>query len=377
MAKGAYFGVNSLAKKIKKMYIGVGGVAHKVKKAYIGIAGKARVWFSGGEPAYYGEIAQLSTGRNILAAVAVGDYALFGGGVDSNGNASNVVDAYSKSLVRTTATALSETSSALAGASCGEFGIFAGGGAYANRYSSTVNAYNSSLIRTNPTSLSTTRRGLCGEKAGNYAVFMGGYASSDRTTVDAYSPSLTRTTAAALSVGRRRAGSATFGDYAIIAGGYHEGSDKSNVDAYNSSLTHITSYLGSAREELAGGGTNNHAIFCGGGQNGVTSFNWMTVEAFDNSLTRTKLQDLNDEMVEGNGINFDGVAVFGFSKSYYNIVPREVYVFDESLTRKSNLYINTPRCDVASAVIGGYALFGGGFDEIKDKTSSIVDAFTM
>jgi len=47
MAKGAYIGVSSVAKKVKKMYIGVGGVARKVKKAYIGVGGKARLWWSG------------------------------------------------------------------------------------------------------------------------------------------------------------------------------------------------------------------------------------------------------------------------------------------------------------------------------------------
>ena len=37
MAKGAYIGVNNVARKIKKGYIGVNGVARKIKKAYIGI----------------------------------------------------------------------------------------------------------------------------------------------------------------------------------------------------------------------------------------------------------------------------------------------------------------------------------------------------
>ncbi|MBP5595400.1 MAG: hypothetical protein J6Y02_08455 [Pseudobutyrivibrio sp.] len=47
MAKGAYIGVSSVARKAKKMYIGVGGVARKVKKAYIGVSGVAKLWWSG------------------------------------------------------------------------------------------------------------------------------------------------------------------------------------------------------------------------------------------------------------------------------------------------------------------------------------------
>ena len=45
MANGAYVGVNSVAKKVKKCYIGVDGVARKVKKAYIGVNGVARLFW--------------------------------------------------------------------------------------------------------------------------------------------------------------------------------------------------------------------------------------------------------------------------------------------------------------------------------------------
>ena len=55
MAKSAYIGVSSKAKKVKKIYVGVGGKAKKVKKAYIGDAnGKAKLFFSSGGIFYYG-----------------------------------------------------------------------------------------------------------------------------------------------------------------------------------------------------------------------------------------------------------------------------------------------------------------------------------
>lgn len=48
MAKGAYVGVDGVARKIKTGYIGVDGVARKIKKAYVGVDGVARlVWESG------------------------------------------------------------------------------------------------------------------------------------------------------------------------------------------------------------------------------------------------------------------------------------------------------------------------------------------
>ena len=52
MPKGAYFGVGSKARKIRRIYVGIGGKARKVKKGYIGIGGKARKFF-GGEVKYY------------------------------------------------------------------------------------------------------------------------------------------------------------------------------------------------------------------------------------------------------------------------------------------------------------------------------------
>ena len=48
MAKSAYIGVSSKAKKVKKIYIGVGGVAKKVKKAYIGVNGVAKLFYAAG-----------------------------------------------------------------------------------------------------------------------------------------------------------------------------------------------------------------------------------------------------------------------------------------------------------------------------------------
>lgn len=46
MAKGAYIGVDGVARKIKKIYVGVDGIAREVKKAYVGIANRARQWLS-------------------------------------------------------------------------------------------------------------------------------------------------------------------------------------------------------------------------------------------------------------------------------------------------------------------------------------------
>lgn len=48
MAKGIYFGVGNVAKKIKGLYIGIGGAARTVVKGYIGINGVAQQFYSSG-----------------------------------------------------------------------------------------------------------------------------------------------------------------------------------------------------------------------------------------------------------------------------------------------------------------------------------------
>ena len=65
MAKGLFVGIGGKARKVKKIYVGIAGKARKVKKAYIGIAGKARLFWSGGQLAYYGRAAGLSVARDL------------------------------------------------------------------------------------------------------------------------------------------------------------------------------------------------------------------------------------------------------------------------------------------------------------------------
>lgn len=99
MAKKLYVEVGGKTRKAKKGYVSVNGKARKIKKAYVGVDGKARAFWSGGELRYYGRATALSEARNELTATATGGYALFAGG--NNGNYSNVVDAYNRSLTRT------------------------------------------------------------------------------------------------------------------------------------------------------------------------------------------------------------------------------------------------------------------------------------
>jgi hypothetical protein len=76
----------------------------------------------------------------------------------------------------------------LAGTSTGFVGNYAlfGGGNNGNGNSNTVDAYNTSLVRSTPTVLSEARYRLAATSIGDYAIFGGGYNSSALRTVDAY-----------------------------------------------------------------------------------------------------------------------------------------------------------------------------------------------
>lgn len=68
MAKGAYIGVDSVAKKIKNGYIGIEGLARKIKKAYIGVNGVARLCWASADPVFAN-----NTWAEIIAACQSGD----------------------------------------------------------------------------------------------------------------------------------------------------------------------------------------------------------------------------------------------------------------------------------------------------------------
>ena len=134
----------------------------------------------------------LSDGRSSLAATTIGEYALFGGGYGTNpmplSGEKDIVDAYNKSLVHSTPTVLSVAKSRLAAVTLGEYALFGGGIDIDNHYSGTVDVYDKSLTRSITTNLSEPRSLLAATSLGNYALFGGGNISNseESTTVDVY-----------------------------------------------------------------------------------------------------------------------------------------------------------------------------------------------
>lgn len=338
----------NVARKVKQIYVGVENKARRVKKAYIGIGGVARPFWGESKLVYYGTTSNSLSMTYYGTATSVGDYALFGGG-----NNSTKVEAFNKTLTKTTPTALNGYRNWLASTSVGDYALFGGG--TASSVSSTVDAYNKSLTRTNPTALSVARQMLMATSVGNYALFAGGGKSSTYyNTVDAYDSSLTRTTPAVLSVARQSStkNATSIGNYALFGGGV-AGSDTSTVDAYNSSLTRTTpTALSNGNTWTVASTTGTHALFTGG----YTSTYISTVDAYDKSLTKTSAPALSVGRTKFASANVDEFAIFGGGENGMKVVD----AYNASLTRTNPTGLSRDRSFHCGTHVGNYALFGGG-----------------
>ena len=331
MAKGAYIGIDGVAKKIKGGYIGVDDKARKIKKAYIGIGGVARPCWGGGTPAYYGQIDGLRHQTDMLSAASVGDYALFAGGHSS----------YWYTMV------------------CPE-----------------VTAYNSSLVQSYPTDAYMAVY-MGAASIGDYAVFHGGvsyYEGEDYISIEnyvaAYNSSLTQTFRST-SISRYGAASGTIGNYALFAGGYYPYGDSESISnklyTCDGSLTftELTTTLTNSRAFMRSFKAGNYLLFTGGFNNSSGS---KICEAFDTSLT--KYGGTLNLSNTANGNNMAGsVGQYGIviTPACYSGSVSAIDIFDSSLTKITGTMSATSNYSfVASMTLKDYAFF------IPDKSPRAV-----
>ena len=320
----------------------------------------------------YPNITSSGSSRWFLAATTVGDYALFAGGWNSNTvtRVYSTVDAYDKSLTRSTPVALSQARANLAATTVGDYALFAGGDNPAQlnnkTYYSTVDAYDKSLTRSTPTALSRARANLTATTVGDYALFGGGVdSSSSLSPVDAYDTSLTQSTPTALSVARYNLAATTTGNYAFFAGGFGSSEARSTVDAYNSSLTRSTpKVLSVARYHIAATTVGDYALF-GGGYIGTAHTSYSTVDAYDTSLTASVTYNLSQPKyyagattVNDRAFFLGGLYVSYNANNYVQVnTTRTLDVYTPSL--EVSRWMIATRLDYPVGVaIGDYALFG-------------------
>ena len=369
-AVGAVY-ASGVARKIKRDYIGIDDVARRVKKAYIGIGGVARPWQVSDEVVYYGSIAGLSEGRTGLVGAMIDNYALFAGGYggpDEDGNYIyyKTVDAYDASLTRRTAGNLSYRVTTPAATTLGGRALIGGGvcfwwdGDVFNNYY--VDAYDKSLTRSSAPNLGTGRGGLSATTVGNYALFAGGteyteYEDEDddyRSDVDAYNSSLTKVAVSNLSDEVHSPAATTVGNYALIGGGQLFYGGRTPMDAYDASLTKTSlARLPEYAYVYVAATVGDYAVFFGNNK----------IFAYDKSLTLTEVSNGAFGGYPVAATSLQSFALFGGG------TPFRIVSVDKSLTVSLVKRFDESRGSPGAATVGDFALFAGGY-----KYESIYDA---
>lgn len=169
-----------------------------------------------------------------------------------------------------------------------------------------------------------------------YALFTGG---STNSNLDIYDTSLTHTS----KYGGRRywnMGATTNGTYAIFAGGNYDDTGYDDLSDYatcvNESLTTSSKKLLSvARSHMGAGRVGNYAVFAGGHD---SSGYVKTVDAVDQSLTKTTATDLDSKSYKGRAANAGQSLLI--ARNYTGGTNNYAEVYNSSLTKGSNLNLN-------------------------------------
>ena len=285
----------------------------------------------------------ISVARNRLAAAAIQNKVIFGGGYGTA--ITNVVDMYDISTDTWTSTTtnpnlkLSVARYNLAAAAAGNKILFAGGdtgnsSAVVDMYDVSTNTWTSTS--TNPNlKLSFARPNLAAAATGNKILFAGGDYLGGVDVVDMYDVSTDTWTSKStnsnfkLSVGRYNLAAAAAGNKIFFAGGLTNSTTYSSVvDIYDiSSESWSTTTLSVARSNLAAAAAGNKIFFAGG---------------LINSTTRSSVVD----------------------------------IYDISSESWSTATLSLPRSRLAGAAVGNKILFAGG-EYAANSATNIVDIYDI
>ena len=417
-SKGAYIGVDGVARKIKKGYIGIDAEMYaptlgtSITIPFPALAGKyygtnytidqesgafiinqdtlvssvadlIGKWWSISGTTVGSDSAETTTSISIATAVSYGglnvQVEMYDISLQMVGIARKIRKAYigiggvarpcwagGELVYYGTATALSVAREDLAATTVGNYALFAGGwtSGSSSGIQKVVDAYDTSLTRTTPTDLSEKKGSHAATTVGNYALFAGGYnGSSYSSLVNAYDTSLTRSTPSSMSIGKFYLAAATVGNYALFGGGMDiNGTISSVVNAYDTSLTRSKpTSMQMGRWHLAATTVGNYALFGGGEYDNEKSGR---VDAYDTSLTKSNPTSLRVERPQLAATTVGNYALFGGGET-----SSAVDAYNTSLTRSTATELSVAREDLAATTVGNYALFGGGY-----KTD-VVDAY--
>ena len=295
----------------------------------------------------------LRSERGLLAATHIGNYALFGGGgADSNspGTFFNQVDAYNKSLSRSSAPNLSVARRKLGGTHVGDYALFAGGeckkSSSSYESSAVVDAYSTALTRTTPSPMSAVKYTSGGSHINNYALFAG-----QNALVEVYDSSLTRLTPIDFGMNAGNVGGTHIGDYVIFNGG----NSNVNTAAYDSSLTKVNITNADNMYMIAATHIGNYALF-GGGNNYPP---YGKVNTYDASLTKSDAPEFGAYYQLFAGAAHSNTHAIFFGGNTGNSQTARMIFYDESLTKSSPVSLSDSGYLMQGTNVGDFTLLGG------------------
>lgn len=314
---------------------------------------------------YYSNAPDMSTAKLYMAAVTIGDYAIFAGGnkitmtnpnyssgsssveQSSFDNLTSTIDrseVYDSNLTKVTGIhALSQARAFISGTTIGNYAIFAGGRDAQYKYRN-VDAYDEELTYVEPEQLCEGGYMIASAPIGTHAIFWKGQARNNR--IDAYDENLTRTTLESDSLtGYTGRGCAEAnGNYAVFLAATH-------AAAYDSALTKtiIT-------------GTEYTAVASARAGNYVLSISGSYVEAYDMFLTLTQVESLVSYKEGPGATTLNSFALIWGGRATINISTKDTFmdIYDPFLVR-TTLKKHTDIAEMSATTVNGFALFAGGY----------------
>lgn len=344
MAKSAYAGVASVARKSRKMYVGVANIARKVKKIYVGVAGVARLFFSsGGEFEYLGIGTALSHLHYSGAAVTFNNNAVFIGGQNGTGQSTDYLEYYNSSLTKGSSVALNSYGQGCNGTKCGDILLIVGGYNGSSYSAQTRMCTASFTLSFTWNAVEVARYQMAAASVGGYALYAGGSDTNGSSkTVTAYTASVTASlitglSANAYSDSNLRAGAATSNHAAFAMSGY--------VDFYNSALTKTPVTANAASPYKMTRALDDKYI-------AVLTQTAGIVEIFDSSLTKRASITLSTTL-SGASMASTGENLLISAKAYHGVIDSSL-----TLTEDSSKGISTS--SQIAAVVGSNVLIADG-----------------
>lgn len=383
MAKGAYLGINNIARKIKKGYIGVNGVAKKIKKAYIGVAGIARLCWSGGELKYKGQgVISLAETRSNLTGAATKNHAFFFGGTylwNNLNGAQNTVEAFDKNLTRYNAANMVLKETDLPCGAIGNYAIVAE--YYAERLYSYSNELTSELfynLRTNK-NMYVTAYSAAGLIAGNQVLFVtykyGGSSSTAYQTPVTVSEDLTVSNLQISNYLERANRGTSFNGCAVYGGNLMY----RNIFVIDENLTEATYtdiLYGNRRKAGAFVTAGNHLLVGGGVyDNGDYDADCGFLDIIDENWTSMRGDNLPEYGYPlGASVGEYGIIAFGQRK-------RWITTYNAELTVTLQQQATYGRFSTKPVTFGEYAMFAGGcgnyMNQASDYEFSSIELFSI